>query len=95
MIKRLERLKNAANKYMADLRPTSHNGSWSQVDDPVYIYIYIIFLLISLVSHSLHKLLHSFPSAACCSLNLGCLHPVACVKSGDRFFYSVYATSLS
>jgi hypothetical protein len=29
MIKRLERLKNTVNKYMADLRPTSQNGSWS------------------------------------------------------------------
>jgi hypothetical protein len=29
MTKRLERLKNAVNKYMADLRPTSQNGSWS------------------------------------------------------------------
>jgi hypothetical protein len=24
---------------MADLRPTSQNGSWSQVDDPVYLAI--------------------------------------------------------
>jgi hypothetical protein len=30
MMKRLERLKNNVNKYMADLRPTSQNGSWSQ-----------------------------------------------------------------
>jgi hypothetical protein len=30
MIKRLERLKSADNKYMADLRPTSKNGSWSK-----------------------------------------------------------------
>jgi hypothetical protein len=30
MIKRLENLKkNTVNKYMADLRPTSQNGSWS------------------------------------------------------------------
>jgi hypothetical protein len=29
MIKRLERLKNTVNKYMADLRPTSQNGNWS------------------------------------------------------------------
>jgi hypothetical protein len=29
MIKRLERLKNTVNNYMADLRPTSQNGSWS------------------------------------------------------------------
>jgi hypothetical protein len=29
MIKRLERLKNNVNKYMADLRPTSQNGSRS------------------------------------------------------------------
>jgi hypothetical protein len=29
MIKRLEKLKNTVNKYMADLRPTSQNGSWS------------------------------------------------------------------
>jgi hypothetical protein len=29
MIKRLESLKNTFNKYMADLRPTSQNGSWS------------------------------------------------------------------
>jgi hypothetical protein len=29
MIKRIERLKNAVNKYMADLRSTSQNGSWS------------------------------------------------------------------
>jgi hypothetical protein len=27
MIKRLEMLKNAVNKYMANLRPTSQNGS--------------------------------------------------------------------
>jgi hypothetical protein len=33
MIKRLERLKNTVNKYMADLRPTSQNGSWLEVDD--------------------------------------------------------------
>jgi hypothetical protein len=36
MIKRLERLKNTVNKYMADLRPTSQNGSWSEVVDLVY-----------------------------------------------------------
>jgi hypothetical protein len=30
MIKRLELLKNNVNKYMADLRPTSQNGSWSK-----------------------------------------------------------------
>jgi hypothetical protein len=28
-------------------------------------------------------------------LNLGCLHPVACVRSGVGGFLSVYATSLS
>jgi hypothetical protein len=28
-IQMLERLKNTVNKYMADLRPTSQNGSWS------------------------------------------------------------------
>jgi hypothetical protein len=38
MIKRLERLENTVNKYMADLRPTSQNGSWSEVDDPVYFF---------------------------------------------------------
>jgi hypothetical protein len=36
-MKRLERLKNTVNKYMADLRPTSQNGSWSWVDSPVYM----------------------------------------------------------
>jgi hypothetical protein len=35
MIKRLESLKNAVNKSMADLRPTSQNGSRSYVDNPV------------------------------------------------------------
>jgi hypothetical protein len=35
--KLLERLKNTVNKYKADLRPTSQNGSWSKLDDPVYI----------------------------------------------------------
>jgi hypothetical protein len=30
MIKRLERLTNTVNKYMAYLRPTSQNGSWSK-----------------------------------------------------------------
>jgi hypothetical protein len=29
MIKGLERLKNAVNEYMAELRPTSQNGGWS------------------------------------------------------------------
>jgi hypothetical protein len=28
-------------------------------------------------------------------VNLGCLHPVACVRSGDGGFISFYATSLS
>jgi hypothetical protein len=30
MIKRLERLKNIVHEHMADLRPTSQNGSWSK-----------------------------------------------------------------
>jgi hypothetical protein len=29
MMKRLEMLRNTANKYMADLRPTNQNGGWS------------------------------------------------------------------
>jgi hypothetical protein len=29
MIKRLEKLKNAVNKYMANLRPVNQNGSLS------------------------------------------------------------------
>jgi hypothetical protein len=37
MIKRLERLRNTVNKYMADIRPVSQNGSRSQVDDQVHI----------------------------------------------------------
>jgi hypothetical protein len=29
------------------------------------------------------------------NVTLGCLYPVACVRSGDGVFLSVYATSLS
>jgi hypothetical protein len=40
MIKRLERLKNAVNKYMADIRPdqlTTCQSEWKSVDDQVYL----------------------------------------------------------